>query len=96
LSLVKSQESVRLDIWLWRARFFKTRALSAKACELGLIRLERLGQLSRITKAGFALKPKDRLIFALGTKLFDVSVMDLGQRRGPATEAQSLFRHNSE
>ena len=73
-------EAVRLDIWLWRARFFKTRSHSAKACESGHIRMERFGKMSRVEKASTAIKPDDRLIFALG------------ERRGPAPEAQSLYR----
>lgn len=83
--------SVRLDIWLWRARFFKTRALSAKACESGHIRLERFGKVTRIEKASTTVKPDDRLIFAIGTHLFDIVVRDAGDRRGPAIEAQSLY-----
>ncbi len=85
-------EAVRLDIWLWRARFFKTRSHSAKACESGHIRMERFGKMSRVEKASTAIKPDDRLIFALGTRLFDVIIVDLGERRGPAPEAQSLYR----
>ena len=83
--------SVRLDIWLWRARFFKTRALSAKMCESGHMRLERFGAVSRIEKASHAVKPGDRLIFALGTRLIDLEILDLGERRGPAPEAQALY-----
>lgn len=87
--------SVRLDVWLWRARFFKTRALSARACESGHIRLERFGKMTRIEKASASVKPGDRLIFAIGTHLFDIIVQDAGERRGPATEAQSLYRQAS-
>ncbi len=83
--------SVRLDVWLWRARFFKTRALSAKACESGHIRLERFGKVTRIEKASVTVKPDDRLIFAIGARLIDIVVADTGERRGPAPEAQSLY-----
>ncbi len=84
--------SVRLDIWLWRARFFKTRALSAKICESGHLRLERFGTVSRVEKASHAVKPGDRLIFALGMRLIDLDIVDLGERRGPAPEAQGLYQ----
>ena len=84
--------SVRLDVWLWRARFFKTRALSAKACDSGHIRLERFGKVARVEKASVIVKPDDRLIFALGTRLFDIVITDTGERRGPASEAQTLYR----
>ena len=83
--------SVRLDIWLWRARFFKTRALSAKMCESGHLRLERFGTVSRVEKSSQAVKPGDRLIFALGSRLIDLDIVDLGERRGPASEAQTLY-----
>ena len=84
--------SVRLDVWLWRARFFKTRALSAKMCESGHVRLERFGTVTRVEKSSQAVKPGDRLIFALGTRLVDIDVLDAGERRGPAPEAQSLYK----
>ena len=86
--------SVRIDVWLWRARFFKTRALSAKMCDSGHLRLERFGQVSRVDKSSQAVKPGDRLIFALGARLVDVEILDTGERRGPATEAQALYRSN--
>ncbi len=87
-----SVSPVRIDVWLWRARFFKTRALSARFCESGHLRLERFGQVTRIEKASQTVKPGDRLIFALGTRLIDAEVLDAGERRGPATEAQTLYK----
>jgi ribosome-associated heat shock protein Hsp15 len=92
LIMQTDSSSVRLDVWLWRARFFKTRALSARACESGHIRLERFDKVTRVEKASTAVKPDDRLIFALGTRLFDIVVVDAGERRGPAPEAQGLYR----
>lgn len=89
--MTDSPASVRLDVWLWRARFFKTRALAAKACESGHIRLERFGQIHRVEKAAAAVKPGDRLIFALGARLIDVEICAAGERRGPAPEAQTLY-----
>lgn len=86
--------SVRLDVWLWRARFFKTRALSAKMCESGHVRLERFGTVSRVEKASQSVKAGDRLIFALGARLTDITILDAGERRGPATEAQTLYKIN--
>ncbi len=88
-------ESVRIDVWLWRARFFKTRALSARFADSGHLRLERFGQVSRVDKASHAIKPGDRLIFAIGTRLFDVEILDSGERRGPATEAHGLYKANN-
>ena len=92
--MTDTSSSVRLDVWLWRARFFKTRALSAKMCDSGHVRLERYGAVSRVEKASQAVKPGDRLIFALGARLIDVTILDNGERRGPAIEAQTLYKIN--
>ncbi|ODT89428.1 RNA-binding S4 domain-containing protein [Phenylobacterium sp. SCN 70-31] len=84
-------ESCRADVWLWRARFFKTRALAAKHLEAGRIRLIRSGQESRLEKPARPLKVGDRLVFALGGRLVAVQVDALGERRGPAEEARTLY-----
>ena len=86
------EPSLRIDIWLWRARFFKTRAMSAKFCESGHVRLSRFGHITRVDKASQAIRPGDRLIFAIGARLIDAEVLDSGERRGPASEAQTLYR----
>lgn len=91
--MTESSPSVRLDVWLWRARFFKTRALSAKMCESGHVRLERFSTVTRVEKASQSVRPGDRLIFALGTRLIDITILDAGERRGPASEAQTLYRN---
>ncbi len=79
--------SVRMDKWLWAARFFKTRALAARACELGRIqsngqaakpaREVHIGNMLRITKDGGD---------------FEVEVLLLSDVRGPASVAQTLYR----
>jgi len=89
--MTQNAETCRIDVWLWRARFFKTRALSAKFAESGAVRLERFGQTTRIQKAGQSVRPADRLIFAIGTRLVDVRILEVGERRGPASEAQALY-----
>lgn len=83
--------SVRADVWLWRARFFKSRSLAARFVEEGRIRLTRDGAESRIDKSARALKIGDRLVFAMGGRLTAVTVTGLGERRGPAVEARSLY-----
>jgi ribosome-associated heat shock protein Hsp15 len=78
---------VRMDKWLWAARFFKTRALAARACELG--RIECQGQPakpSREVRAGDFLQVKN------DTGNFQLEVLLLSDRRGPATVAQTLYR----
>ena len=85
------QEATRADVWLWRARFFKTRTLAATFIEEGRIRLTRAGSETRIDKPARPLKIGDALVFALGGKLIAVQIEALGERRGPAAEARKLY-----
>ena len=85
------EESCRLDLWLWRARFFKTRGLAARFLEEGRVRLIRSGaEAVRVDKPSRAVRPGDSLVFAVGGRLVAVQVQALGERRGPAEEARSL------
>lgn len=77
----------RIDKWLWSARFFKTRALAAKACHDGRIRVS--GQV--LTKAHYAIKIGDVLTFPLGPHIRVVRVTAFAVRRGPAAEARGLY-----
>jgi len=82
----------RIDVWLWRARFFKTRALAAGAVEEGRIRLTRVdGSQIRLDKASRAVRAGDSLIFAQAGRLHAVRIAALGARRGPAAEARALY-----
>lgn len=81
----------RVDVWLWRARFFKTRALAQRFVEDGRLRLTRAGLEARLDKPGRALKPGDDLVFVLAGRLVAIRVEALGQRRGPAAEARRLY-----
>ncbi len=87
-----NEEACRIDVWLWRARFFKTRALAQRFVEDGRVRLTRAGQESRLDKPSRAVRAEDILVFALGPRLVAVQVVALGERRGPASEAQGLYR----
>jgi ribosomal 50S subunit-recycling heat shock protein len=84
-------DACRADVWLWRARFFKTRSLAAKYLEDGRVRLTRGGQESRLEKPARPVKIGDQLVFALGGRLIAVTVEGLGERRGPAPEAHTLY-----
>jgi ribosomal 50S subunit-recycling heat shock protein len=84
-------EATRADVWLWRARFFKTRTLAADFIEEGRIRLTRAGNESRIDKPARSLKVGDALVFAIGGKLIAVSIDSLGERRGNPKEARALY-----
>jgi ribosomal 50S subunit-recycling heat shock protein len=86
-----SEDAARCDVWLWRARFFKTRSMAARYIEEGRVRLTRAGQENRLDKPARAVKVGDHLVFALGGRLVAVTVEALGERRGPATEARSLY-----
>ena len=79
--------SVRIDKWLWAARFFKTRSLAAKACELG--RIQSNGQPS---KAAREVRIGDMLRVTNDGGEFQVEVLALSDVRGPASVAQTLYR----
>jgi len=78
---------VRIDKWLWAARFFKTRSLATKACELG--RVQSAGQR---VKAARELHLGDRLLVTNDTGDFEIEVLQLSEVRGPASVAQTLYR----
>ena len=82
---------VRIDKWLWAARFFKTRALAARACELG--RVEIAGQ--RI-KPAREVRMGDQLKVTNDSGEFAVEVLRLSEMRGPALTAQTLYRESAE
>jgi ribosome-associated heat shock protein Hsp15 len=82
---------VRADVWLWRARFFKTRSMAARFIGEGRVRMVRGGLESRVDKPARTLKPGDGVVFALGGRLVAVKVEAAGDRRGPASEARGLY-----
>ena len=82
---------MRIDKWLWAARFFKTRSLAARACELG--RIESSGQQAkpaRDVRVGDTLRVKN------DSGEFQVEVLGLSEIRGPAAVAQTLYREPEE
>jgi ribosome-associated heat shock protein Hsp15 len=79
--------SVRMDKWLWAARFFKTRTLAAKACELGRIQSD--GQPA---KAAREVRIGDNLRVSNAGGDFQIEVLLLSDVRGPASVAQTLYR----
>jgi ribosomal 50S subunit-recycling heat shock protein len=89
---MSGEESCRIDVWLWRARFFKTRSLAARYVDEGRVRLTRSGaEAVRLDKPSRSIRPGDGLVFALGGRLVAVRIEALGERRGPASEAQGLY-----
>jgi ribosome-associated heat shock protein Hsp15 len=89
--LSEPEEGCRIDVWLWRARFFKTRSLAARIVEDGGVRLTRDGARSPVDKPSRAVRCGDVLAFAQGQRWLAVRVEALGERRGPATEARGLY-----
>ena len=86
-----SDESCRADVWLWRARFFKTRSMAARYVDEGRIRFRRGAAEGRLDKASRALKRGDELVFALGLRVVAVRLEAFGDRRGPASKARALY-----
>jgi ribosome-associated heat shock protein Hsp15 len=88
---LRSLSGVRVDKWIWAARFFKTRALAARACELG-----------RIVSNGHQAKPSrevhlgDRLHIRTEAGDFHIEVRSLSEIRGPAAVAQTLYHEADE
>ena len=86
-SAAESNSGQRLDAWLWRGRFFKTRGLAAAMVTKGRVRLngERIRKASRTVRAG------DVLTFPQGGDIRVVQVRGFAERRGPASEARLLY-----
>lgn len=80
-------DTIRLDKWLWQARFFKTRTLAAKVVSAGKVRVDStpVSKPSRSVAAGVVLT------FPQGREVRVVRITALGDRRGPASEAQTLY-----
>ena len=87
----ETADSCRADVWLWRARFFKSRSLAAKYLEEGRVRMTRGGIETRLDKPSRTLHIGDQLVFALGGRLIAVRMEQSGERRGPAAEARTLY-----
>lgn len=82
-------QSVRMDKWLWAARFFKTRALAAKACELG-----RIQSNGNDAKAARDVRVGDQLVIRNEGGTFAVEVLAVSEVRGPAAVAQEMYRES--
>ena len=78
---------MRMDKWLWAARFFKTRALASRACELG-----RISSNQQVAKAARDVRVGDLLLVKNDGGEFQVEVLLLSEVRGPAAVAQTLYR----
>ncbi len=78
---------MRIDKWLWAARFFKTRSLAQQAIAAGRVRL---GEVR--VKASHLVKPSDSLVIRVGDLEWQITVKALSDRRGPAEQARKLYQ----
>ena len=84
-----SPSTVRLDLWLWAARFYKTRALAKLAIETGKVDVG--GQRAKPSRS---VRIGDALVVARGEERFEIEVNALSDMRGPASTAQALYRES--
>jgi ribosome-associated heat shock protein Hsp15 len=82
-----AEDGLRLDKWLWQARFFKTRTLAAELIGKRRLRINS----AVVAKAHYRVRPGDVLTFPQGAQIRVVRVLAVGTRRGPASEAQTLY-----
>lgn len=80
-------DGIRMDAWLWAARFFKTRTLAKKSCDLN-----RVLSNGQVAKAAREVRVGDRLRITTEGGEFEVQVLGLSDVRGPASEAQKLYQ----
>jgi ribosome-associated heat shock protein Hsp15 len=85
------QPGVRIDLWLWAARFFKTRSLAKQAIETGKVEVG--GQRA---KASRALHVGDALVIVRGEERFEITVRGLSDKRSSAPVAQALYEESIE
>ncbi len=87
-----SEERVRVDVWLWRARFAKTRAAATRLVSEGGVRVIRADGASRaLDKPSAEIGPGDKLLVPHRNGIRSVAVKAIGVRRGPPAEARTLY-----
>ena len=85
--MAEEVEGIRIDKWLWYARFFKTRSLTSKLVSSGKVRVN----AHPVSKPAFVIRPGDVLTFVQAKDVRVIKVEALGTRRGPASEAATLY-----
>src|ERR671912_2797715 len=83
--------SVRLDLWLWAARFYKTRSLAKQSIEAGRVQVS-----GQDAKASRAIRVGEKLTVRRGDETFEIQVLALSSKRGPASIAQTLYSESEE
>ena len=88
-------DTQRIDRWLWHARFFKTRTLASKFVTDGKVRITRDDDTFRAEKPSTTVRPGDVLVFSRNDVLRIVEILQCAARRGPASEARTLYDDQS-
>lgn len=85
---MSGEARLRVDKWLWHARFYKSRSLATQMVSAGRLRVNR----RNIARPHYQVKPGDVLTFAKGPHIRVIEVLAIGKRRGPAAEARILYK----
>ena len=88
----ETADACRIDVWLWRARFCKTRGLAARMVAEGRVLISRGGGVTPLDKPSRMVRPGDGLVLTFGDRRPALRIEALGVRRGPAPEARALYR----
>ncbi|PQA88904.1 RNA-binding S4 domain-containing protein [Hyphococcus luteus] len=91
----RADKGQRLDKWLWQARFFKTRTIAAKFVSDGNVRVSRGDATARLDKPSASVRPGDVIVFTRNERLRIIHILACAERRGPASEAQTLYEDRS-
>ena len=86
----EAADACRIDVWLWRARFCKTRGLAARMVAEGRVLISR-GGVTPLDKPSRMVRPGDGLVLTFGDRRAALRIEALGARRGPAPEARALY-----
>jgi ribosome-associated heat shock protein Hsp15 len=87
----EAADACRIDVWLWRARFCKTRGLAARMVAEGRVLISRGGDVTPLDKPSRMVRPGDGLVLTFGDRRAALRIEALGARRGPAPEARALY-----
>jgi ribosomal 50S subunit-recycling heat shock protein len=89
---LSAAQEQRCDVWLFRARLFKSRSGAGRFIDGHRVRVERNGAVARVKKPSNPVRPGDRLVYIRSGKLVRITVLALAERRGPAAEARLLYQ----
>ena len=90
-AMEQTSVSLRIDVWLWRARFFRNRALAVAFIAARGVRVSRAGQMRRVTKPAYCVKPGDVLVWVRAGVKYHIRIDDIGKTRANAEMAKTLY-----